>query len=252
MFIYAYKQTSESAKALKDSLEIKQIKNEGSRFKGNENKIVINWGASNLSQEILKCDVLNLSDAVRTATNKLSAFKELSGALPIPEWTESRVEAVKWLTEGKTVVARTIINGHGGEGIVLVENEAELPDAPLYTKYIPKTEEYRVHVFKDEAFFTQRKARKTDIPDEQINWKVRNLTGGFIFASQNVEVANECKEAAIKAINILGLDFGAVDIIWNKKQDKYYVLEVNTAPGLGPSTLEKYTEQFNKYKELKK
>jgi D-alanine-D-alanine ligase-like ATP-grasp enzyme len=43
------------------------------------------------------------------------------------------------------------------------------------------------------------------------------------------------------------LDFGAVDVIWNEKEDKYYVLEVNTACGLEGTTLDKYVEQFRRY-----
>lgn len=246
MFIYAYKQASESAKSLRQSLNIKQVKNEGSVFKGSNKKTVINWGATQVSPEIAKCTILNHPDAVKRATDKLQAFKILSEGGDVPPFTAAKEEALKWLAEGKTVVARTVVNGHGGAGIVLAENEAELPNAPLYTKYIPKSEEYRVHVFKDEAFFTQRKARKAEVPDEQVNWKVRNLEGGFIFAHQNVEVAKECQEAAVKAVKALGLDFGAVDIIWNKKQNKYYVLEVNTAPGLQGTTLERYSEQFKK------
>jgi glutathione synthase/RimK-type ligase-like ATP-grasp enzyme len=44
----------------------------------------------------------------------------------------------------------------------------------------------------------------------------------------------------LAAVSALGLDFGAVDIIWNEREDKCYVLEVNTAPGLQGSTLENY------------
>lgn len=248
MWIYSHNANSESAKALKESLAIRKIKNENSKFKGKENSLVINWGSSELPYEIAKCNLLNRPQAIRKAVNKLQAFQTLSEGVDIPEFTESREEAIKWLTEGFTVVVREKLNGHGGEGIVIVENDAELPDAPLYTKYIPKSEEYRVHVFKDEAFFIQRKARKKEVPDAQVNWKVRNLSGGFIFAHENVDVPQECKEAAVKAVNILGLDFGAVDIIWNKKRNKFYTLEINTAPGLQGTTLEKYTEQFRKYK----
>lgn len=248
MWIYSHNPNSESAKALKEALGIRKIKNEGSRFKGKQDKLVINWGSSAPIEEVVKCNILNSPHAIRKAVNKLQAFKTLSEGVDIPEWTESQQEACKWLEDGCTVVARTVVEGFGGEGIVLVENGAELPVAPLYTKYIPKTEEYRVHVFKDEAFFVQRKARKKEVPDAQVNWKIRNLAGGFIFANQDVDVPNEAKEAAVKAVKLLGLDFGAVDIIWNKKRDKYYILEINTAPGLAGSTLEKYAEQFRKYK----
>lgn len=249
MFIYSHNPNSESAKDLKESLAIKKIKHEKSKFKGKQDRLVINWGSSNLPDEVRKCIVLNSPDAIKKAVNKLQAFQTIGEGVDVPEWTESQQEASKWLAEGHTVVARTVLAGHAGEGIVLIENGQELVAAPLYTKYIPKSEEYRVHVFKNEAFFIQRKARKREVPDEKVNWRIRNLEGGFVFAHQDVEVAQECKEAAIKAVELLGLDFGAVDIIYNKKKNKYYTLEVNTAPGLQGLTLEKYTEQFKKMKE---
>ena len=50
---------------------------------------------------------------------------------------------------------------------------------------------------------------------------------------------------AINAIRALHLDFGAVDIIYNERENQFYVLEVNTAPGLEGTTLQKYTESIN-------
>ena len=44
----------------------------------------------------------------------------------------------------------------------------------------------------------------------------------------------------------VGLKIGAVDIIWNELENKCYVLEINTAPGLEGTTLVKYTEAILK------
>ncbi|MNY81884.1 hypothetical protein D3C86_2236870 [compost metagenome] len=44
------------------------------------------------------------------------------------------------------------------------------------------------------------------------------------------------------AVNALGLDFGAADVIWNDHRKQAFVLEVNTAPGLTGTTLEKYAK----------
>lgn len=250
LFVLPYKAGSESVKNLKEALKIKSIKLENSKFKGSDKKTVLNWGNSpvNTPLEVLKCRILNHPEAVSKAVNKLTTFKLLKDAgVTIPEFSDTKEEASKWLAAGKTVVVREVLNGYGGNGIKLIENPAEIPDAPLYTQYIPKTEEYRVHVFKNEAFFIQRKARKKEIADDKINWKVRNLAGGFIFANQDVQVAEACQQEAIKAVQALGLDFGAVDIIWNKNRNKYYVLEINTAPGLTGTTLEKYAEKFKEY-----
>jgi glutathione synthase/RimK-type ligase-like ATP-grasp enzyme len=244
MKIYSYNNGSASAKALAAALNIKLVKHEGKplRFKGP----LINWGNSKPIARHIECGgCLNPPDAVRNAVNKLQAFKLMEGKVALPGWTEDREEAIKWLAGDFDVVVRHKLNGHSAEGLEIVKhNDPDvIPFAPLYTKYIKKDQEWRIHVFKGKVFFEQRKARKKDVPDEEVNWQVRNLKGGFIYAHQDVQASEEVKKQAIMAIDALGLDFGAVDIITNKRGEAY-VLEVNTACGLEGTTLAKYVEQF--------
>lgn len=258
MKLYAYKQGSKSAKALAQALGIKRIRHYGHLI---HPKRVINWGASFINARVNYQDVINNPVAVAKASNKLETFKALYGKVPIPEWTDNaNIANDLWLGDGHVVVARTKLNGHSGEGIEIYDpKELKLSDdgvnfegfnfhAPLYTKYIPKKHEYRIHVFHDDAFFVQRKARKKELPNEEVNWKVRNHANGFIYAHQDVEVSAKAKEIAVLAVKTLGLDFGAVDMIYNEKQDKYYVLEVNTACGLEGETLNRYVEKFQQFR----
>lgn len=244
MKLYPYKEGSASAKSLAQALGIKRIRHEGKPL--TLRCPVINWGCSNPTRNLLFTDVLfNNFDAVKKASNKLETFKALDGRVCIPEWTESPVEAVKWLVEGDVVV-REKLNGHSGEGITILPQGDYLDGillAPLYTKYIKKKDEYRIHVFQGDAFFVQRKARKKDVPDDQVNWQVRNHANGFIFANQDVEVSDDARREACNAVACLGLDFGAVDIILGTDR-KWYVLEVNTACGLEGKTLEAYVAKF--------
>lgn len=246
MKLYAYSNGSKSAKALADAIDIKMIKHEG-KVLNIPKQVVINWGSSAWARGVIAKEILNTPESIAKAVNKLQAFKAMQGHASIPEFTESRLEAGKWLVEGFTVVARTVLNGHSGQGIEIYKGEDEkvLADAPLYVKYINKKEEYRLHVFRDEVFFIQRKARNKDVAE--VNWQVRNHKNGFIFANQNVDVPEEAKQQAITAVKSLGLDFGAVDIIWNEKQNKYYVLECNTACGIEGTTLDKYVEIFKEF-----
>lgn len=244
MKLYPYNSGSASAKALAQALGIKRLKREGKAIKAST---LINWGCSQIHRQIAWADnYLNTPNCVAVAANKLQAFKTLSGHSPIPEFTEARVEASKWLAEGCTVVCRTVLNGHSGQGIVIAEKEEQLVDAPLYVKYVKKQAEYRVHVFGDKTIHVQKKVvRQGEQPKD---WKVRNLGNGFIFQTEGVELAKAGHEAAITAIKALYLDFGAVDLIYNERSNKFYVLEVNTAPGLGnQSTLNAYA---NAFKEL--
>lgn len=252
MKIYAYKNGSKSAKALAGALGAKLIKHDGAPLNAMRH-VVINWGCSHMEREFYPKAILNVPYSVAMAVNKLLTFEILKKAqVSIPDFTTSRGDAINWIRSGVTVMARTQLNGHSGQGIEILEPgidvDEEFVEAPMYTKYIKKNAEYRVHVFGDEAFFVQKKARKLDVPDDKVNWKVRNLNGGFIYAHQNVEASPAIIKAAIDAIAALGLDFGAVDII-EKKNGECFVLEVNTACGLEGTTLEKYVEQFKLYEE---
>lgn len=248
MNIFPYKAGSASAKALAEALGVKRIKEKGSKFKGAAHKLIINWGCSKLPAELLKCRVLNSPESVSKASCKLTSFEAMAKAgVSVPRFTTHREEAVGLLGEGKVVVARTILRGHSGAGIVVMEDEKDIVGAPLYVEYVPKKEEYRIHVFDGAVVDIQRKARKKDVPDDQVNWKVRNLANGFIFARGEDALGNvpqDVLDQAVKAVASLGLDFGAADVIYNDKHKKAYVLEVNTAPGLSGSTLDGYVERL--------
>lgn len=245
--ILPYKQGSESAKALAQALGIKRLKLEGSKWKPRPNDVVINWGSRKDHPAFNAGIVLNRPDKVELASNKIKAFERFKECqIKSPEFSLDKKDAIKWIENGKKVVCRTVLNGHSGEGVVIAETEDQIVDAPLYTSYIPKKDEYRVHVMDTRPFFIQRKARVREVPDDEVNWQVRNLKGGFIYANQNIEPPIGVEDAAVKAVLALGLDFGAVDILVTNKGN-VFVLEVNTACGLAGTTLEKYTEAFLEY-----
>ena len=232
IFLYPYKNNSTSCKLLAKELGAKIIKRIGSVYKHKPNHLCINWGATNPP------DYVNLNKQTADASNKLTAFQILGKkGLPIPQWTDNQEEAKGWLPEA--VLARTILNGHSGKGII---NFTGTEPAPLYVKYIKKKHEYRIHATKNAVLDIQQKKRKLG---EEANYQIRNLKNGWIYARDNInQPKQEALDIAIKAINALNLDFGAVDIIYNEKQDKYYILEVNTAPGLENTTVTKYKDFF--------
>ena len=213
MKIIPYKMASASAKALASALGVRRIRHEGPRMHRGED-IIINWGSSTITREIRATRLLNPPEVVARSINKLTTFECLKEAgVVVPDFTTDRVVAERWIQEGKKVVCRTKLRSYGGDGIVIATSVDELVDAPLYVRYYPKDQEYRVHVMQGQAFFTQRKARKLEVPDEQVNWQVRNLAGGFIYANQDVEAPPSVTEVAVAVCRGLSLDFGAVDIL---------------------------------------
>lgn len=243
MFIYPYKAGSASVKALCKELGAKRIKLRNSKFKGSPDKWVLNWGRSSLSDEAMKCRILNHPRAVEIAGNKLLAFTKLQrDGVSTVEFCTVKGEAQEWLDEGHSVVCRKVLRGHSGEGIEVVEPKGTLIDCPLYTRYQKRSAEYRIHIFLGEVIGIQRKVRNPEVPVEEVNWQVRSHNNGFIFQRKDVNPPLCVIEQSALAVKALGLEFGAVDVIYNGHHDKAYVLEVNTAPGLVGSTLEEYVD----------
>lgn len=246
-WVYPYKAGSHSARELAQALGVRRISHRNSTFRGNPTKLIINWGATRLPEEVAKCQVVNAPENVRRASDKLQFFQNADCRKP--SWTTDwRVAMEMCATNESTVVVRNVLNGHSGEGIVLVEPGEFMPeDAPLYTEYVPKRHEYRVHVFNGQVIDVQRKARRHDVADADVNWKVRNNANGFIFARNGDalgDVPDDVLRQATDAVTSLNLHFGAADVIFNERQSLAYVLEVNTAPGLVGTTLENYVRAF--------
>lgn len=256
--IIPYKKGSKSAKALADALGGKRLK-EQSSYVPKDSDLLINWGASkfpikdNYNKIAQLC--LNRISNVRRASDKLFFFQhirskekeDLQQDSDLPPFWESKNDIEdSSFNHGGIVVCRTILSGHSGAGIVLSSSVDELVDAPLYVKYIPKKEEYRVHLGRVEdsvkVIAIQRKAMKTGA--ETVNWKIRNLANGFVYVRQNVCPPAVVIQAATRVFRHSFLDFGAVDVIWNEKAGKAYVLEINTAPGLEGQTVQDYANFF--------
>lgn len=188
----------------------------------------------------------NKTPNIGNASNKLLAFNILkeAGMAEIPEYTTDYQTAVDWVVSGKVVLNRTQLNGHSGAGIVVAARaEDVIMGCPLYVVYRKKKREYRVHVAFGTVIDVQQKLKRRDY-DGDVDYAVRNHHTGWIYGRENVEAAPVRDELAIRAVSLLGLDFGAVDIIYNERDNAYVVLEVNTAPGLEGTTITKYVEAF--------
>lgn len=247
MNIYPYSAASESVKGLKAGLAIQSIKREKSKFVGKANKVVINWGCSGIhNPEVMKCKILNHPDNVSNAANKLKTFQVLSEAgVATPPFATTKEGAVAlFKASSGAVFCRTKLTGNSGEGIVVAEKEEDLVDAKLYTAWLNKKREYRVHVVGGKAIMSQIKMKKKDAEGDRY---VKNHNNGYTFAfNVDEEIPQFIIEESLKAIEALKLDFGAVDII--SFRGKPYVLEVNTAPGIENTTLERYVEAFKEMK----
>jgi glutathione synthase/RimK-type ligase-like ATP-grasp enzyme len=116
----------------------------------------------------------------------------------------------------------------------------------FFVKYIPKTEEYRVHIFASEFFMGSKKIHNNDTsnPISDYIWSSNN---GWTFTNERPEnIPDEAKRIAIAAIRASNLMFGAVDVI--KGEDNgFYVLEVNSGPSLIERRADLYADKFKSF-----
>lgn len=224
-------------------------------------KYFINWGLGTQPTWVREdAGIFNLPNAVSNAVNKHTAFSIMEQrGVNVPLFSTEKEDAVLWINEYRDKVAcRTLLSSSGGNGLYVCSEESEFPEeAKLYVQYIRKDKEYRVHIIKvnkEPGFLIRRKRRLTSQELEargitERNPRVRNSANGYIF-SDRLDIPWDCEQAmkdqARAALEALGLDFGAVDIVLQKDTDIPFVLEVNTAPGLEGSTFNWYVEQLTK------
>ena len=251
-FIMPYQIFSKSARALARSLNIRRVY-PNRRYRGRRNHILINWGYSTQpTVPTNNCyEILNPFSSIPYISNKLRFFQFESEARKVP-YTTNRREAEAFVSQYGSVYCRTVLNGRGGSGIVVANSPQELVGAQLYTAGITRDcKEYRIHIFKDRVFHIQQKRKMSSEKLEELGIthtsKIRNYKNGYVFAINDIETpSNDVLRQAKLAVRDYALDFGAVDILQNS-EGLGYVLEINSAPGLEGTTLQKYTEVFTNY-----
>lgn len=242
IYIWPYKLGSASAKALAQQLLCKRISGDK---RVRSYSTIINWGNAShpeiTNQRSLR--VLNSPEAVARARNKATTLSILKQAgVSIPEFTTDSRVAAGWRNNEETVVyARHQLEAHSGRGIEIVKADSSLPRAPLYTLGIMKAHEYRVHVGSGRIIDFAKKRRRDS---SECNPYVKNFDNGWVFCRDGVALPPQVIVQALQAVQSLGLDFGAVDILYREREGKAYVLEVNTAPGLEGTTLQRYLTYF--------
>ncbi len=240
--ILPYRQGSRSAAALAQALGGRVLKLEGSRFVPRADDLIINWG----STEHRFDDLYNYPNDIRRASNKLDFFtlmREQGLQDLVPTFYTNQEDIPD---EAFPIVCRTVLAGHSGAGIVIANQRNELVPARLYVQYVKKQDEYRIHLGRrgeeTVVISRQRKARREG--HENPNWQVRNHSNGFVFVRSGVNPPQSVETVARQVFEATGLDFGAVDVIYNARANRAYVLEINTAPGLEGTTVTDYAAFF--------
>lgn len=196
---------------------------------------------------------------------QLTHFRE--AGLLTPDFTRDRQIAMDWVNAGYTVFGRRLLHTRGNDIVICPKGQWLLKE-PEYTgfitktrwwksewwsRYIPPTHEWRIHVFDGHSIARGRKIHTGP------SWRrapVRNIGNGWTF-DFHVDPPEGMRTVAKKACKVLDYPVGAVDIIQVDKIDptapqgvlrEFYVLEVNRLPALTcPYTLGRWCEAIRRY-----
>jgi hypothetical protein len=184
--------------------------------------------------------------------NKLAQYKWFKQqGISALEFTTDSAVAGKWIVDGHVVIARHTLTGSQGHGIEICDGNNGVPQhCPVYTKYKPKKREFRVHIFKNTVVTIVEKRRKNNWQGDKKDAKIRNLANGYVFC-QDVQLTEALRarieQVSLAASKVCGSDFRGVDVAYNEKNDDVFVIEVNSAPGIEGSNVQKYIQVMKQY-----
>lgn len=210
-------------------------------------RYTVRFGTSGMTPNRVQ---INLPEAIANAANKklMKECFDRAGVKTAP-WKHAEKGDLRF-----PIVAKHIM-GSRGTGVYRLTSESEYDSfvrgrtargeasSFIYERFRAYSREYRLHVTEDGCFYTCRKVRT---PECRERWKFSEGTvwllesnPSFHKPSNWAEIEAEC----VKALKSCGLDFGACDVKVNK-DGKFFILEINSAPGLEEHTLAAYREML--------
>jgi len=235
------------------------------RKSAGEPNVIVNLGVTDAFD--FKGQILNSRDMVRASSNKKQARQQFEEAgVPAPQLflTAKDVKA-----DNLPVVGRTSYHSKG-RGFWFCKTLQEVRDAvnsgaTHFLEFIPGSREYRVHSFIKSDYLEVPCEERT--PDHFVSIKIsekvwtspgepdaaapqKNHQFGWTFLghqNRRKEELDVIRYAAKQTMAALGMDFGAVDVMYRMRNKQPYVLEVNSTPSLADEnsdTCERYARRI--------
>lgn len=228
-----------------------------------ERNVLIRFGSKNKSTKKYDLEI-NKIEAIENSSNKLfmkQCFQEADVSTPRYYTYANLSSDVKF-----PIIAKNIF-GSRNTGNYKLDDEKSLTkflrsrrnlDNYIFEEFANYAKEYRVHVTKNGAFLTWRKLRRRDTTEQDM-WFFNNQN--CVWISENnplFDAPNNLKAIhaeCVKALNSVGLDFGALDVRVksntnlegkNRKNPKFAIIEINSAPSMAPETTKAYIKMFKR------
>ena len=215
------------------------------RRPAHDTETVIRWG----STVPFDGEQLNTREAIQNASDKLRCRQLLQEAgIPVPHMG----------TDIFPCIGRPQKHW-GGKGFFICRDSEDVERAKrrgayYFSAYYPKTEEYRIHIGSGKVILMSVKEGRKE---GRMCWNKRKtgFTFRHMYRSEWLEDDQLMRlvRLAKKAIKVLGLDFGAVDMLAFPRESylpEAVICEVNTAPALSQLAMKHYMDYFRREIEL--
>lgn len=195
----------------------------------------INWGREH-ANTVLNPDISNVTNKRRMR----ALFRE--HGVPMPRLSINGEEPIQFPMVGrpdKHTKGRGFWKCYNHDDVIrALRGTRKKKAATHFMQFIEADREYRVHIFRgksirisEKEFFINEDGKRDYITKKPGDIKLRRV-----------------RKAAKQAVEAVGLDFGAVDILARGDDNaEVFVLEVNAAPGLGGSMPRVYAEAFRRW-----
>ena len=245
-----------SLPGIKQRLEDKghEVKILNRKYPKDPEYLCVNWGQTR--PHPFNKDVINNPLAVNYYSSKIRFYSLIinhyddliTEDFKLLRLVKKKGVAEIFLNNGYNIFARQYTSSHGGKGITHHTPGDVLPEAKYYTVGLPhetKAEyfnryiECRAHVVTDpNGVFWCQKRKMSDTKMQEYGFTydpyIRSYKNGWVFSYDVDEAVDteSIEEHLVYFVKEFGLDFVAADLIFDKEEECWYLLEINTAPGL--------------------
>jgi hypothetical protein len=213
-----------------------------------KNEIAIRYGNAQLPLNVSNDTDCNSREAIIKASAKHMLSKYLEDTdIVSPKYFPYTMGMEIPEEVGKRFLSRNKQH-RAGKDIVVLRRGNRIPLGtqylvPLYENII---REYRVHV----AFGNVVKVMRKYPIDEKADPVIKTASFGWQYkrsALERVQCSKAMIETALKAAEVLGLQFCGIDMAWSGKEKglgKWIIWEMNSAPSLNTDSLNLYANLF--------
>ena len=162
-----------------------------------------------------------------------------------PEFTIDIAVARKWVNEGSDVFGRDKDHQKGRD--IVDQGSPSWAKKDFWSKVIPVTKEYRLHIFDDQHIQQGLKCFDQNATKQRTDGlAIRNTETGWRIYDHSFKPLEKAIKLAKQAVQVLGYLWGAVDLL-EDANGNCYVLEVNTVPGMDNTTANAYANAIKGY-----